>query len=225
MYVRPLGAWTREVFLDRRLGGPVQDPLRRHGRQQPTDGRLPRPGRDLDPAGPGSRDRATRAFCVFYPLLALGLYFAFREPKGAGRRRRLRPGDDAPADRRGDPLPRPPRRRPPRRADLPHRGIAWLAFFAISAVALVQRLARPDPAPDPMVALSALGGLRHRRRRPRGPSSDVQVENRARSPRPSSMSTNFVSRILARNSGAIILATDVAPDMPKGWGRSPSEPP
>jgi manganese transport protein len=33
-------------------------------------------------ATPKSRDRVTQAFCVFYPLLALGLYFAIREPKG-----------------------------------------------------------------------------------------------------------------------------------------------
>ena len=32
--------------------------------------------------GARSRERATRAFCVLYPLLALGLYYAFREPVG-----------------------------------------------------------------------------------------------------------------------------------------------
>ena len=32
--------------------------------------------------GPAGRERTIRVFCVVYPLLALGLYFLVREPKG-----------------------------------------------------------------------------------------------------------------------------------------------
>jgi Mn2+/Fe2+ NRAMP family transporter len=34
------------------------------------------------PAGPARRDRMVKVFCVIYPALALGLYYAFREPQG-----------------------------------------------------------------------------------------------------------------------------------------------
>ncbi|QEH34451.1 manganese transport protein MntH [Aquisphaera giovannonii] len=33
------------------------------------------------PAGPAQRDRMVKVFCVIYPALALGLYYAFREPQ------------------------------------------------------------------------------------------------------------------------------------------------
>ena len=65
------------------LGRPVQDALRRHGRQQPADGRLPPPARRLAAGRPGAarpdgqallRDLSRRS--------SLGLYYAFREPQG-----------------------------------------------------------------------------------------------------------------------------------------------
>ncbi|MDR3621881.1 MAG: Nramp family divalent metal transporter [Paludisphaera borealis] len=34
------------------------------------------------PAGPEARERMVKVFCVVYPILALGLYYAFREPQG-----------------------------------------------------------------------------------------------------------------------------------------------
>jgi len=34
------------------------------------------------PEGPEGRERMVRVFCVIYPILALGLYYAFREPQG-----------------------------------------------------------------------------------------------------------------------------------------------
>jgi hypothetical protein len=34
------------------------------------------------PSGPEARERMTNRFCVIYPLLALGLYYAWREPQG-----------------------------------------------------------------------------------------------------------------------------------------------
>jgi Mn2+/Fe2+ NRAMP family transporter len=34
------------------------------------------------PEGPAGRERMVKVFCVVYPILALGLYYAFREPQG-----------------------------------------------------------------------------------------------------------------------------------------------
>ena len=34
-----------------------------------------------NPGGPAQRDRLIKVFCVLYPTLSLGLYYAFREPK------------------------------------------------------------------------------------------------------------------------------------------------
>jgi len=85
---------------------------------------------------PRSRDRTVRLFCVIYPVLALGLYFAFREPQGlikvggisqmlmlpliAGATLYIRGRD---TDRRVGPS---------FLSDI----FSWLAFFAITAVAL-----------------------------------------------------------------------------------------
>ena len=82
-----------------------------------------------------ARERAVRAFCVGYPLLALGLYYAFREPQGliqvggiaqglmlpliAGATLYLRNRDN---DRRVGPT-------------FLSDACCWLAFFAITAVA------------------------------------------------------------------------------------------
>ena len=85
--------------------------------------------------GPVQRTRVIRAFCVLYPCLALGVYFAYREPQAliqagglaqgmmlpliAGATIFLRQRD---ADRRVGPI---------FLTDI----LTWLAFFAISAVA------------------------------------------------------------------------------------------
>lgn len=87
------------------------------------------------PVGPRERERAVKVFCVIYPALALGLYFAFREPQAlikaggiaqalmlpliAGATLYLRGRDD---DRRVGPC---------FLSDL----FTWLAFFGITAVA------------------------------------------------------------------------------------------
>ena len=87
------------------------------------------------PAGPRARDRMVKVFCVIYPVLALGLYYAFREPQGlikaggiaqalmlpliAGGTLYLRGRD---VDRRVGPS---------FLTDI----FTWLAFFGISAVA------------------------------------------------------------------------------------------
>jgi Mn2+/Fe2+ NRAMP family transporter len=86
--------------------------------------------------GPDGRERVIRAFCVIYPVLSLGLYYAFREPQFlikvggiaqglmlpliAGSTLYLKQRD---ADRRVGPS---------FLTDI----LTWLAFFAISGVAL-----------------------------------------------------------------------------------------
>jgi hypothetical protein len=136
MYVRPLGIWTREAFLI----GAWAVLFKTLYVATAANSRLTADFLDL--AGiwkhktPASRVWTTRAFCVIYPLLALGLYFAFREPKGlvavggyaqammlpliAGATLYLGRRD---ADRRVAPI-------------FLAEAITWLAFFAISAVAL-----------------------------------------------------------------------------------------
>jgi Mn2+/Fe2+ NRAMP family transporter len=136
MYVRPLGAWTREAFLI----GAWAVLFKTLYVATAANSRLTADFLDL--AGiwtqptPSARDRTTRAFCVIYPLLALSLYFAFREPKGlvavggyaqammlpmiAGATLYLGRRD---ADRRVAPI-------------FLAEAFTWLAFFAISAVAL-----------------------------------------------------------------------------------------
>jgi Mn2+/Fe2+ NRAMP family transporter len=87
------------------------------------------------PSSPPARERMIKVFCVVYPILALGLYYAFREPQGlikaggiaqalmlpliAGATLYLRGRD---ADRRVGPA---------FLSDV----FTWLAFFGISAVA------------------------------------------------------------------------------------------
>jgi manganese transport protein len=86
--------------------------------------------------GAAARDRTIRLFCIVYPTLALGLYFAFREPQGlikiggiaqslmlpliAGSTLYLKQRD---ADRRVS-------------ASFFSDILTWIAFFAISAVAM-----------------------------------------------------------------------------------------
>jgi hypothetical protein len=110
--------------------------------------------------GPKARNRIVRVFCVLYPVLALGLYFAVREPKGlvnvggiaqalmlpmiAGATLYLKQRD---ADRRVSPA-------------FSSDVLTWLAFFAITAVAfysvselgkqaadLIRRAVFPSSAP------------------------------------------------------------------------------
>ncbi len=85
---------------------------------------------------PAARERLIRVFCVIYPTLSLGLYYAFREPKGlilaggtaqalllpfiAGATIYLRQRD---ADRRVGPS---------FLSDI----LTWIAFFSISGVAI-----------------------------------------------------------------------------------------
>jgi Mn2+/Fe2+ NRAMP family transporter len=87
------------------------------------------------PSGPAARERVVKLFCVLYPAVALGLYYAFREPQGlikaggiaqalmlpliAGATLFLRGRDN---DRRVGPS---------FLSDM----LTWLAFFGISAVA------------------------------------------------------------------------------------------
>src|SRR5262249_42660137 len=86
--------------------------------------------------GPSDRDRMVKVFCVVYPSVALGLYYAFREPQGL-----IKAGGIAQAlmlpfiagatiylrRRHTD-----PRVGPSRRSDI----LTWVAFLAISAVAI-----------------------------------------------------------------------------------------
>jgi Mn2+/Fe2+ NRAMP family transporter len=86
--------------------------------------------------GPAARERVVRFFCVLYPLLALGIYYAFREPQflikvGGIAQALLLPliaGATIYLRRRDD----DPRVGPGRLTDL----LTWVAFLAISAVAL-----------------------------------------------------------------------------------------
>ncbi len=87
------------------------------------------------PSGPAQRERVVKLFCVIYPVLALGLYYAFREPQGlikaggiaqalmlpliAGATLYLRNRDND------------PRVGPAFISDM----LTWLAFFGITAVA------------------------------------------------------------------------------------------
>ena len=136
MYVEPLGAWTRVAFLV----GAWAVLFKTLYVATAANSRLTADFLDLTglwpQRRPGARERVVRAFCVIYPLLALGLYFVIREPKGlvkvggyaqglmlpliAGATLYLRQRD---TDRRVGPL---------FLTDI----FTWFAFFAISAVAL-----------------------------------------------------------------------------------------
>ncbi|WZO98000.1 Nramp family divalent metal transporter [Isosphaeraceae bacterium EP7] len=81
MYVEPLGPWTRSVFLV----GAWAVLFKTLYVATAANSRLSADFLDL--AGfwrqpdAASRERTIRAFCVFYPALALGLYFGLRDPK------------------------------------------------------------------------------------------------------------------------------------------------
>jgi hypothetical protein len=95
--------------------------------------------------GPAQRDRLVKIFCVLYPTLSLGLYYAFREPKGlimaggtaqalmlpfiAGATLYLRERD---TDRRVGPS---------FLSDM----LTWIAFFSISAVAIYSTYGQAKP--------------------------------------------------------------------------------
>lgn len=82
MYVGPLGLWTREVFLI----GAWAVLFKTLYVATAANSRLTADFLDL--AGlwrqrdPAARDRTIKLFCVLYPILALAIYFAVREPKG-----------------------------------------------------------------------------------------------------------------------------------------------
>ncbi len=85
--------------------------------------------------GPAKRDRVVKLFCVIYPTLSLGLYYAFREPqaliKAGGIAQALMLPFIAGATiylRRRD---TDPRVAPSRQSDI----LTWIAFVAITAVA------------------------------------------------------------------------------------------
>ena len=136
MYVKPLGPWTREVFLI----GAWAVLFKTLYVATAANSRLTADFLDLTgiwkTRGVKGRDRVIRACCVFYPVLALSLYFVLREPKLlvsiggiaqglmlpfiAGATIYLRQRD---SDRRASPI---------FLTDI----FVWLAFFAISAVAI-----------------------------------------------------------------------------------------
>ena len=136
MYVRPLGAWTREVFLI----GAWAVLFKTLYVATAANSRLTADFLDLTGLWKVhravGRERTIRFFCVVYPLLSLVLYFLVREPKGlvtvggyaqglmlpliAGATLYLRLRD---TDRRVAPI---------FLTDI----LAWFAFFAISAVAI-----------------------------------------------------------------------------------------
>ena len=136
MYVAPVGLWTRSVFLI----GAWAVLFKTLYVATAGNSRLTADFLDLSgiwkQSGPRARDRTVRAFCVFYPVLALTLYYALREPKLlvmiggysqglmlpliAGATLYLCRRD---SDRRVAPI-------------FLTEILAWLAFFAISIVAI-----------------------------------------------------------------------------------------
>jgi manganese transport protein len=80
MYVQPLGNWTKEVFLIgawavlfKTLYVATAANSRLTADFLNLTGILPQ-------ANPSARERVIKGFCVFYPVLALTLYFSIREP-------------------------------------------------------------------------------------------------------------------------------------------------
>ena len=135
MYVKPLGTWTREVFLVGAwavLFKTLYVATAANSRLTADFLNLTGLWRTRDTHG---RERAVKAFCVFYPLLSLGIFYAYRDPRGlvaiggyaqglmlpliAGATLFLRNRD---TDRRVGPL-------------FITDVLVWIAFFAISAVA------------------------------------------------------------------------------------------
>lgn len=135
MYVKPLGAWTRVVFLV----GAWAVLFKTLYVATAANSRLTADFLDLagiwKPHSAAGRNRVIKAFCVVYPVLALSLYFIFREPKNlvkiggyaqglmlpliTGATLYLKQRDD---DRRVA-------------ATFFNDILVWLAFFAITAVA------------------------------------------------------------------------------------------
>ena len=82
MYVKPLGLWTREVFLVGAWAVLFKTLyVATAGNSRLTADFLSLTGlwRTHDVRG---RERTVKAFCVFYPLLSLCLFYAYRDPKG-----------------------------------------------------------------------------------------------------------------------------------------------
>jgi Mn2+/Fe2+ NRAMP family transporter len=136
MYVRPLGTWTREVFLIGAWAVLFKTLyVATAGNSRLTVDFL-KVGGFWIPRSPEAHERMVKFFCVLYPLISLVIYFAIREPKGlvviggyaqalmlpliAGATLYLRQRDID------------PRVGPIFLTDI----FTWMAFFAISAVAL-----------------------------------------------------------------------------------------
>jgi len=136
MYVKPLGLWTRGVFLVGAwavLFKTLYVATAANSRLTADFLNLTGIWRTHDVKG---RERTVKALCVFFPLLALCLFYTFRDPKGliamggyaqalmlpliSGATLFLRNRD---TDRRVGPL---------FITDI----LVWIAFFAISAVAV-----------------------------------------------------------------------------------------
>ena len=136
MYEKPIGAWTVTVFLIGAWAVLFKTLyVATAANSRLTADFLNLAGFWTQP-GPAARERVVRAFCVIYPLLAFGLYVAFREPKGLvkvggyaqGLMLPLIAGATLYLSRRdGD------RRVAP---SFLAEALAWFAFFAITAVAL-----------------------------------------------------------------------------------------
>jgi Mn2+/Fe2+ NRAMP family transporter len=136
MYVKPLGVWTREVFLVGAWAVLFKTLyVATAGNSRLTIDFLGLTGLWV-PSGPKGRERAIRLLCVFYPMLALLIYFIFREPKrlvtvGGYAQALMLPliaGSTLYLRRRDT----DPRVGPIFLTDI----LTWIAFFAISAVAI-----------------------------------------------------------------------------------------
>jgi len=82
MYVHVLGGWARPFFLM----GAWAVLFKTLYVATAANSRLTADFLNLvgvwHPTGPAARERMIKVFCVVYPVLALGLYYAFREPQG-----------------------------------------------------------------------------------------------------------------------------------------------
>ena len=96
------------------------------------------------PSGPAARERVIRLFCVIYPTPGARALLRLPRAPGTDQGRRHRPGAHAAPDRRGDPLPPRPRRRPPRRPRFPDRHVHLARLLRHHRGRRLQRL-RPVP--------------------------------------------------------------------------------
>jgi Mn2+/Fe2+ NRAMP family transporter len=136
MYVEPLGAWTQTVFLV----GAWAVLFKTLYVATAANSRLTADFLDLTgiwrQSSPRARSWVIRFFCVLYPMLSFWVYVAFREPKGLVKVGGYAQGLMLPLIA-GATLYLSLRDRDRRVAPaFLTEAFAWLAFFAISAVAL-----------------------------------------------------------------------------------------